>query len=106
MTDEEYEAACDRWEQHFALLSAYGDDEAKMVAVFEAMGWDVTDPDAGGDVLLAVDRLGRQLVCAIKGLAGARLPGAPMSEERAKVEAEAWGSDLAAEAERFRGKRR
>jgi hypothetical protein len=105
--EDRREREWNRWEENFALLYAEGDEaEAQMIKVFRLGGWDVTDPIERDAPLLALDHLGRQLVCAIKGLRGARLPGAPLTDEQAAKVAKDWGAALAADASRFTSKRR
>jgi len=66
--------------------------------VFEAEGWDVRDAKRKPLRMLAV--MAEPLALAMRGVAG-NLPDAPFVPEPAE-EKSAWGSDLAAEAARFR----
>jgi hypothetical protein len=51
--------------------------------------------------MFVLHHIGRQLVCAIKGLAG-HLPGAEIGQQEAEALAEYWGAVLRAEAEKFK----
>lgn len=66
--------------------------------VFEAEGWDVRDGKRKPLRMLAV--MAEPLALAMRGVAGT-LPDAPFVPEPAE-EKSVWGSDLAAEAARFR----
>lgn len=97
-TDEEYDRLYARWEENFKLLDS--DDGDAMLIVFDAMGWDVRDEN--GNVLMALDYIGRQVVCVAKGLKGS--PPDPGGVTREALED--WETTLAAEAEQFRRRRR
>lgn len=97
-TQEEFLAWATRWNEHFAFLDYYPDDDEDEEAadraerlIWNAMGWDVTDGHGG--LLPCLGYFERQIVCTTKGLRG-RLPGTPMSEDEARDEAEAWGERL------------
>jgi hypothetical protein len=101
------EAVCrawDSWEQNFALIDAWTDAEVEAAGiVWRALGWDCKD--AHGNEMLSVVHLGRQMVCAAKGLCG-HLPGAPKSDHQIAAEAAAWEQSMLKDAERFRRARR
>lgn len=94
LTAEQAEDAArpDDWDRIERLLPQ---DQAD---VFEAEGWDVRDARRKPLRMLAV--MAEPLALAMRGVAGS-LPDAPFVPEPAE-EKRAWGSDLAAEAARFR----
>ena len=100
-SDDEYSVSYNRWEENFSFLWADTDDEkAAATFIWEAMGWDVTD--ACGAELLALVYFDRQIVSAMKGLAGRRPDAAPSDDEIA-VNAEGWAKSLARDAKSFHG---
>lgn len=86
---EGYEAAHRAWELNFELLH-HDYDQAR--PVWEALGWDVGD--GSGDEAHCLFYLGRQIICATKGLRG----HLPDSEEALSAQAdrvaEAWAARL------------
>jgi hypothetical protein len=103
MSDEEYAeyvAGHGRWEANFAFLSAETDEEmAAARLIWEAMGWDVLG--GNGEEMLSLIYMERQIVCAMKGLAGRRPDSAPSDDEIA-VNAEGWATVMEREAKAFR----
>jgi hypothetical protein len=98
LSEAEINAEWRRWELNFGCLDTVDEDDDEAAAkVFEAMGWDVTD--VNGLNLLVLEHIGRELICATKGLRG-HLPGvdhALSATEQSHIEAQ-----LKAEADKFR----
>jgi hypothetical protein len=101
---EENATAQARWEEHFYCLDGWRDeDEAAMLLILDAMGWDVTD--GAGRVIDSLRYFGRQIVCAAKGLKG-RLPDTAPDETELAANTHVWARQLAAEAAKFQERRR
>jgi hypothetical protein len=92
----ENDADVDCWNAFYDVVE--GGSSSDLIAALSALGWDVTDP--AGYLLPYAKGFAFPILCAVKGWAG-HLPGNP-SDEAVKADADAWGSDLAKEAERFR----
>ena len=92
---EEMESRSKEWEAHFDVLRLFRDESD---AYWASVGWDVTDEN--GKQLECMRRIGRSLVCAVKGV-----------HTEAKLNlgdddsAEAWGASLAEEARLFKPSR-
>jgi hypothetical protein len=97
-SEAEIEAEWRRWELNFACLHPMDEDEDEAAAkVFLAMGWDVTD--VNGLDMLVLEHIGRELICATKGLRG-HLPG--VSVPLTAAEEKGLEARLKAEADKFR----
>lgn len=89
----------DDWEDEFHAWIPNASGTVQTAAKYELseLGWDVSN-DVGGELLCA-ELFYRLLVCVAKGMAGHE-PGAELSEEARKVEAEKWAADLVSSWER------
>ena len=84
----ENERAWSEWERHFGVLETYNDeDAANAELVWNALGWDCNDAD--GCEMLVLGHIGRQLVCAAKGLRG-HLPDGSKSEAEIQADSAKW----------------
>lgn len=97
---EEWHEAIDAWEENFLFAEYYFDDlgddaeqDATALAIWETLGWDVTD--GLGKVLGYLTHFDRQIICASKGLKG-RLPNEEPSDEEAAEAAKRWANALLA----------
>ncbi len=86
------------WDEHFDFAEYYDEDlgseaeqEAAELAIWESMGWDVTD--GAGNKSAHFEYFYRQIICAAKGLKG-RLPDGEMTEAESALSAERWARDL------------
>jgi hypothetical protein len=93
--DSEDGAAEDAFYEAYGL--AYAPDW-EQVHGFEALGWDVTDEY--GHPLLVLRQFSYQLLAAIKGEFGAKLPG------EVPVPADAWGAQLERDRAKFQRRQR
>lgn len=92
----------EEWERNFEFI--YTEDSAAEAVIWRTMGWDVGD--GRGGVLLSLEHLSRQMVCAVLGLRG-RMPGTPPSDEEISSRTEGLAEKLAAESAKFQlGRRR
>lgn len=94
--DDDVDPSDVEWERFAARYDLAYAPDWDQVEGFRSLGWDVTDDN--GRPLLVLNHFNWQLLAAIHGEFGAKLPG------ETPISAETWGSSIEAEARRFHAK--